>query len=305
VTDVKVKPGDRVKKGDILATASTADAERDLATATSDLRTANINLTIAKERLADARDADDTDAIRQALIGYYAASNQRTKASEDRATIQRQIKAATLRAPIDGIIAAVNIVKGFDAPNGAAILIDSSAFTVTTDVVERDLANVKIGQTASVTVTAIGAALKGTVVAIAPTASDSQSGVVSYAVTIATAGPPVSAKAGMSADVTITTATATGVLTVPSSALEGGAGNYSVLILAADGTTKRVPVEVGLVTNSMAEIKSGLTAGMNVVTGTAADLVGTSNTGRFGGGFAVPGGGPVQRVEAPNVKTGN
>jgi hypothetical protein len=55
----------------------------------------------------------------------------------------------------------------------------------------------------------------------------------------------------------------------------------------------------------MAEIKSGLTAGMNVVTGTAADLVGTSNTGRFGGGFAVPGGGPVQRVEGPNVKTGN
>lgn len=51
VTDVKVKPGDRVKKGDVLATASIADAQQDLASATADLRTANINLTIAKERL--------------------------------------------------------------------------------------------------------------------------------------------------------------------------------------------------------------------------------------------------------------
>jgi RND family efflux transporter MFP subunit len=303
VTDVRVKPGDRVQAGDIVATAATADAQRDLASATADMRTANINFTIAKERLADAREANDTDAERQALIGYYAAQNQKTQASEARGTIQRQIKAATLRAPIDGIVSAVNITKGFDAPSGPAILVAAAAFTVTTDVVESDLADIEVGQVASVTVDAIGAELEGIVTAISPTAGDSQTGVVSYPVTITVSNPPATARAGMSADVTITTASANGVLTVPSSALEGGKGEYAVLVLDDDGTTRRVPVDVGLVTNSVAEIKSGLDEGTAVVTGTTADLVGNSQTGRgFGGGVAIPGGGPIRQVDGNNVK---
>jgi membrane fusion protein, macrolide-specific efflux system len=305
VTGVRVKPGDRVKEGDVLATAATADAQRDLATATADLRTANINLTIAKERLADARDADDTDAERQALMQYYAAQNQKSKATQDRSAIQRQIKAATLRAPIDGVVSAVNIAKGFDAPAGPAILIASTSFTVTTDVVESDLADVELGQAATVTVDAIGAALEGTVTGISPTAGDSQTGVVSYPVTITVTNPPAAARAGMSADVSITTATASNVLTVPSTALKGGDGQYAVTVLDADGTTRMVPVEVGLVTNTMAEIKSGLQEGAAVVTGTTADLLSdSSNAGGLRGGVAIPGGGPVQRVEGPVFKQG-
>jgi hypothetical protein len=47
----------------------------------------------------------------------------------------------------------------------------------------------------------------------------------------------------------------------------------------------------------MAEIKSGIAEGANVVTGTTAELVGTTNNGRggFGGGVAIPGGGPTFR----------
>jgi membrane fusion protein, macrolide-specific efflux system len=305
VTDVRVKPGDRVKTGDVLATAATADAQRDLATATADLRTANINLTIATERLADARDADDTDAERQALMQYYAARNQKSKASADRGAIQAEIKAATLRSPIDGVVAAVNVTKGFDAPAGPAILVASASFTVTTDVVESDLADIELGQEAAVTVDAIGAELEGTVTAISPTVADSQTGVVSYPVTITVTNPPATARAGMSADVTITTATAANVLIVPSTALNGGQGQYAVMVLNADGTTRMVPVDVGLVTNTMAEIKSGLDEGANVVTGTTADLLSnSSNAGGFRGGVAIPGNGPVQRVEGPSFKQG-
>jgi membrane fusion protein, macrolide-specific efflux system len=297
VTDVRVKPGDIVKAGQVLATAATADAQRDLASATTDFRTASLNLVTAKQGLTDARDGGNADAERQALIQYYAAANQKSKASQARGDIQREIKAATLRAPIDGIVSAVNVTKGFDAPAGAAITIASPTLTVTTDVVESDLPAIQTGQVASVTVTAIGADLGGTVTAISPTASTSQSGVVSYPVTITIKDAPATARAGMSADVTIITASATNVLVVPASALQGSTGNYSVLVLAADGTTTSVPVEVGLVTNSMAEIKSGIAEGTNVVTGTTADLVGTTNNGRggFGGGVAIPGGGPTFR----------
>jgi RND family efflux transporter MFP subunit len=296
VTDVRVKPGDTVKAGQVLASAATADARRDLASATSDLRTANLNLATADDNLTSANDSGNTNQERQAQIALYGAQSQVTKASQARNDLLRQIKAATLRAPIDGVITAVNVVKGFDAPAGAAITIASPTLTVTTDVVESDLPAIKIGQAASVTVTAIGADLGGTVTAISPTATTSQSDVVSYPVTITIKDAPATARAGMSADVTITTASATNVLVVPASALQGTTSDYTVLVLAADGTTSRVPVDIGLVTNAMAEIKSGIAEGTNVVTGTTADLVGTNTTGRgLGGGVAIPGGGPTFR----------
>ena len=82
------------------------------------------------------------------------------------------------------------------------------------------------------------------------------------------------------------------VLVVPASALQGATGNYAVLVLDSDGTTRRVPVDVGLVTNATAEIKSGIAEGTNVVTGTTADLVGTAtNNNRGFGGVGFPGGG--------------
>ena len=71
---------------------------------------------------------------------------------------------------------------------------------------------------------------------------------------------------------TITIASATGVLTVPSSALQGADGDYAVMTLGADGTPQRQPVEVGLLTSTTAEITSGLAEGTAVVTGTASDL---------------------------------
>ena len=71
----------------------------------------------------------------------------------------------------------------------------------------------------------------------------------------------------MTANVTITIDSATNVMTIPAAALRGTTGNYTVLILAADGTPTAQPVQVGLVTNTTAEIKSGLAVGQQVVTG--------------------------------------
>jgi hypothetical protein len=64
------------------------------------------------------------------------------------------------------------------------------------------------------------------------------------------------------------------------------------------GNTSSVTVQVGLVTTSFAEIKTGLTVGQTVVTGTATARTGTTTTGgggvnvnsltggnNFGGGF--------------------
>ena len=306
VTKVNVAVGDTVAAGDVVATADPTDLKRQLASATADLRSAQIQLAMARDTL-DA--ATTTDAIRQAKLGLYGAQNQDSQATEARRAIQAKIKAASLKAPIAGVVTAVSIRAGFDAPSGAAVVIASTTYEVSTDVVESDLAKIKVGQTASVSISALDATVTGKVSAISPVAGDSSSGsVVSYPVTVTLTAPPAAARAGMTADVTITTASATGVLTVPSSALQGTSGSYAVLTLAPDGTAQRTPVDVGLVTGTGAEIKSGLAAGTAVVTGTASELIGTTTggTGTFPrGGIAVPGGGPVFQRGGGNSTNGN
>ena len=295
VTEVSVKPGDTVTAGQTLATADTTEIKRAYDRATNDLRTANMQRVLANEQLADAIDADNEDAERQALLQVYAARNQVSQATDARRALQAQLSSATITAPIDGIVTEVNVSAGFDAPQGAAIVVVSRTLTVTTDVVESDLVDVEVGQAATVTVDAIGATLDGTVTAISPTAGDGSSGVVAFPVTVTIGETPADARPGMSADVSITIASATNVVTVPSAALQGTSGDYAVMTLGADGNPQRVPVDVGLVTNATAEIKSGLEAGTAVVIGTTADLVGTDQ-GDGRGGFGMPGG-VVRRID--------
>ncbi|HTC86192.1 MAG TPA: HlyD family efflux transporter periplasmic adaptor subunit, partial [Candidatus Acidoferrum sp.] len=163
----------------------------------------------------------------------------------------------------------------------------SANLQVTADFTETDLPSLKLNQAALVTVKAVSSvALDGTVTSIAPQAASTSGGVVSYAVTISLANPPATIRMGMSAQVSVTLAQADNVLAVPTTALAGTEGSYTVQVIGADGAPQTVSVQVGLVTNSLAEITSGLTAGQRVVTGTAATRTGATTTG---GGVGLPG----------------
>jgi macrolide-specific efflux system membrane fusion protein len=289
VLSLSAKVGATVKKGEILARADAGDLQDQLETATDQWRAANLQLDAAEDQLADAEDADSTDAERQAQIAVYNAENQVAQAQQTREDLQAQIRNATLKSPIAGVVVEVNVTTGLDAPSGDAIVINSSALEVTADVVEADLPSVEVGQAATVTVSAADASLTGSVTSIAPTASASSgnSSVVSYAITISIDDTTGKVRSGMSADVSITTASAPNVLRVPSTALVGANGQYAVRTLDAAGNVTSEPVTVGLITSSMAEIKDGLTEGQTVVTGVANTQ--TTTTGGFGG-FGVPGG---------------
>jgi macrolide-specific efflux system membrane fusion protein len=291
VTAVSTQLGATVKAGDVLATADTTDLKRQLETATDNWRVARIQLTMAEETLDDA---SGTDEIRQANIGLYNAQAQVSTAQATRSDLATQIALSTLTAPIDGVVTSLAIAVGMDAPSGDAVVIDSTDFQVSAEVVESDLASIQLGQVATVTVAAVGSDITGTVSAISPTASEgSGSGVVSYPVTVTLTDAPATVRSGMTADVTITTASAEAVLNVPIAALRGTAGAYTVLVMGPDGQPTSQAVEVGLVTSSAAEITSGLTVGQTVVTGVSTAQTGTTTTtgGFGGGGIGIPGGG--------------
>jgi macrolide-specific efflux system membrane fusion protein len=286
---VSAKVGDVVTKGQVLATASNSTLTADIIAAKNDLTAAGLQQLQAQ----DAYDAATTTAaIRQTRGSLLNAKNAVAAARAKLVDLQKATTFNRLVAAAPGIVTAVNIAVGADAPSGAAITIASTDYEVTAEVVESDIASMRLEQAATVTVAAIGADLAGTVTAIAPVASSGSSGsVVSYAVTVALKQPPATLRPGMTADVTITTASASGVLAVPAAALRGTANNYTVLVMTASGTPEARPVTVGLITSSLVEIKSGLTAGDIMVTGTSSTQRTTTGTGGGGGTFVVPGGG--------------
>jgi membrane fusion protein, macrolide-specific efflux system len=290
VTRVNVVVGDQVTKGQLLATAGSADLEAQIADAQRTASSAALQLKQAK---SDHANASGAAARRQSQISLYNAQSADAKARADLADLVALRAFANITAPGDGTITAVSIRSGTDAPSGAAITMISGSLQITTNVVESDIAAIKVDQQAAVTVDAIDASLKGTVASIDPVGTDSgSSGVVSFAVVVRLDSPPAGLRPGMSADISIVAASATNVLAIPARALSGSAGNYTVRVVAADGTVSVRSVEAGLITSSLAEIKSGLQAGERVVTGTSSAQ---SSTNTVGGGGAFPGGGFIRQ----------
>ena len=212
------------------------------------------------------------------------------------ATAKGALAYTTLVSPVEGIVAAVNISPGLAAPSGTAVSIRSSALQVTASVTESDLPLVVLGQEATVTITALDTDVTGTVAEIDQAPASAGTGVVSYGIVVTLAEAPKGAVPGMSAEIAVTTASAPDVLAVPAIALDTATdGTYTVQVLDASGQPASVAVTVGLISSSLAEIKSGISEGTAVVVGTASDRTssGTTTTkdipglddGGFGGGF--------------------
>jgi len=291
VAEVKAKVGDAVTPGEVLASAANTELQQSITAAKNDLKAANIQLLTAQDAFDSAT---TTAALRQTRSQLLNAENGYATAKQSLRELQDEASRGALTAPAAGVVTAVNITKGTDAPSGAAVTIDAATYEVTADVVESDISSIKVGQDADVTVDSIGADLTGKVTSIAPTAASSSSStsVVSYAVTIDVTSPPKTLRSGMTSNITITTASAPQVLSVPAAAIRGTNGNYSVLVLV-NGTPQAQPVEVGLMTSSLVEIKSGLNEGDEVVIGTSSQQRNGTTTNGFGGagGFNVGGGG--------------
>jgi macrolide-specific efflux system membrane fusion protein len=172
----------------------------------------------------------------------------------------------------------------------------------TASFTESEISSLKVGQSATVSVTAAGVSVPATLTQIVPAASAStgasSSSVVTYAVTATLTSPPETVLAGMSATVTVTTASVDNVLRVAATALKGSAtAGYTVEVVNGDGSVSTRDVQVGLVTTSLAQITSGLSDGETVVVGSSTSRTGTTTTGggvninslTGGGGFTGPG----------------
>ena len=124
-------------------------------------------LTVAQLQLDQAiadLDAASTDQqTRQAQIAYYNAKNQVSQLTTQRTDLNAQVSRASITAPADGIVEAINVLVGADAPSGSAIVLDSGGLQASVTIAEADLSRVSIGQAASVTIDAVGGTAIGKV----------------------------------------------------------------------------------------------------------------------------------------------
>jgi RND family efflux transporter MFP subunit len=253
----------------------------------------------ASVQLQAARNTYDTrtsKAGREVLAADLASIAQ---ARQQVAAAQAQVDGAVLRAPVAGRVTAVDIVEGTLAPAGDAIRV-MAGMEVAADFAESDLPSLKVGQPATVSIPATGDELPGTVLQIDPVAATGGDGsVVSYTVTVGLDDLPEGVLPGMTASVSVTTDEADGVVAIPSIALAGDARAYTVRTVDASGAVSVRPVTVGLVTDGLAEITSGIAAGERVVIGTLAQRASGASAGILppdpgqfqGGGQAAPDGG--------------
>jgi multidrug efflux pump subunit AcrA (membrane-fusion protein) len=181
------------------------------------------------------------------------------------------------------------------------VLSDLNVMQLVVPLSESEVGNVKVGQTATVTIEALGSRKVAAHVLSVDALSTSNSGVVSYDVTFQLDQLETGIKAGMSATAEVVVKQAEGV-NVPTTAISGG----SVTVVRG-GKHSSQAVTTGLAGDSSTIILSGLKAGEEIVlpsttsTTTGSSSKGTgSRTGGLGGGGlggglgggGFPGGGP-------------
>lgn len=272
-----------------------------------------VNAEVSLEREQTAPDDDDIESARlQVQQSEISLAQARLKLE----SVQQALDDTALIAPVDGTITQLNLTVGQMASAGQStvILADLATLIVDIGLDEGDIAQVSMEQAAVVTLDAFDdVELRGTITAIAP-AADVQAGVVLYPVTIALDPTNLPVRAGMTADVEIVTSSAEETLLIPLKAVRSVGGGTFVLRKLAEGETLRQPavdqgqmtetmqqmiaqgfapvsVELGLVTETHAEVLFGLEAGDVVSIASAASSNNDATDGMPRPGMMM-GGGP-------------
>ena len=249
----------------------------------------------AKAQLDLARAALD-DAKRNRDNVKSGADPLKVSAARAKVTAaQATVNAMYIIAPFDGEVLSVQAGVGNSVASGdsAVELVDRQTLKVETLVDETNISSIVVGNPAKITFDSLpNVALTGKVAGI-NRIGQTVNGLVKYTVVVSVDPTDKPVLFGATANVTITTGAPHAMLAVPISSVGTGTGSEYVILVAADGSTRRIPVVSGdlignVVTVTLATPGS-LKAGDQVELGIATSSS-SSSGGGGGGGFAGPGG---------------
>jgi HlyD family secretion protein len=222
------------------------------------------SLTAAYARIAQAQAQLDQLLAKPTQVQLDQADLAVAQAQLALDQARNRLARAELRAPIAGVVSAVNVRVGEPAPTGApaVVLLDTDRFRLDVTVNEVDVAQLAVDQPVQVTVEALpDTPLTGKVDRIAPT-SVVQGGAVNYVVRIVLDETEAGLRAGMSATVEVTVAEVTGVVLAPNWAIrrDRQTGQAFLSIQRGDALVE-VPIETGLRGEALTEVISGAQPG--------------------------------------------
>lgn len=293
ISQLLVKKGQRVEQGQVLLRLWSQDlqaqdrlAQEQLNTAQTQMEQACIQADLADKEAERAHQLqaqgfispqgmDQKDsAAKVARAGCETARSQIDQSRSRIAVARAALERMTLRAPFAGIVADISGEQGeFATPSPPGIptppaidLIDDSCMYVSAPIDEVDAANVKVGQSARITLDAIkGKAFEGKVRRIAPYVQEieKQARTVEVEVEFSELPKDQSLLVGYSADVEIIHNEHRNVLRIPAQTLLEG---KKVLFYRPDNAKlEERPVTTGLTSWEYVEITSGLNDGDRIV----------------------------------------
>jgi RND family efflux transporter MFP subunit len=282
VSAIRVDIGDRVKAGDMIATLEVPELSDQLAAAAAGELHAEADNAIAHlnyQRLAAVNQTQPNLVAQQDVDDAQAKDNATAAAvslaKADAAKYRTLMDYTRIVAPFTGVI-----TKRF-ADLGSLIQAGTSSGTVAmVELAEDDLLRLRfpvpeaetplihLGKTVQCTVDAVHRTFTGRIVRD-EWAIDRSTRTMIAEVDVPNSGGDL--KAGMYATIVLPLRTAPDALAVPLQALSGGE-HPVVMVLGADGILSERQVNVGLQTETAAEISSGLAEGDLVVVGDRSGL---------------------------------
>ncbi len=253
-------------------------AVTNLSTAKKEFATANTSLLVAQNELAlkEAGGTLETINSQKAVIKQAEANiilqlaEIELKKSAVQASLARLSK-NTLKSPIAGTVTTQDAKVGAIVSGGEIIIsvISENNLEIESNIVEADIAYLRIGNKAKLSLDAYGEEVifEAEVVKIDPAAKLIE-GVANYKITLELIGEDERIRAGMTADIDITTMELSDVIVIPYRAIifRNGVGKF-VRILKEDGQMEEVLVETGMVGDgSLVEVVKGINEGDKIIT---------------------------------------
>lgn len=280
-----LQEGDLVKAGDVLATLDLADLQRQRSVAASSAASVAAQVSQSRTGLAQAErevararklfangdlaqaDLDRAEAAFASAGSTLASLEAQHQSRLDQLALSRNtVVDATLRSPIDGVIARKAIDPGeLVAPNVPVFsVVDLAELRVVLGVPDTRVNLLQLGATVPVAVEALpGRPLVGTVSKVAPTADPA---LRTYAVELRLPGsgglrPGMTATALLGGDAEQVAP----VLPLSAVVRNPGGGGYGVFRLSGERTVSFAPIEVADLLENDVIVASGLEAGQRVV----------------------------------------
>ncbi len=211
VKDVPVKEGDVVKAGQTLIVLDTPNLEFAVTEAQAALRAAQAQAEIKSNEIIKKYKFNYLTfklkklrlSVPHEVIDIANANVQKAQAGVEIA--QANLAQGTIIAPQDGVVASIDVIPGEFVKANQAVITLATLDTLqveTTDLSERDIPSVHIGDSADISVDALNKNIPGKVIGISPIANI-VGGDVLFKVTIAPDAQSAGLRWGMTAEVQI------------------------------------------------------------------------------------------------------